>query len=104
MLNDVDFPFYGTVSSTGSWSMHGAGGIIGLYSFVNSGNFTFVPPLHPSPNALIDPAAGTRAIQVQKDFTNNGLLTGNVSAIISTDGSSLISQNGSSLISQDGAV
>lgn len=102
MLNDVDFPFFGTVSSTGSWTMHGAGGIAGLYSFVNAGNFTFVPPLRSAPAPLVNPAAGARVVQVQTDFTNTGLLTGNMTAIISGDGSSLIGNDGASLIGNDG--
>ena len=101
MLNDADFPFYGTVSNTGSWTVHGAGGLVGLYSFVNAGNFNWTVPVHIAPNAANDPAAGLRILQAAS-VTGNGVLTGGLTALVGNDGSSLIGNDGATLVSAGG--
>ena len=74
---------------------------MGLYSFVNAGNFNWTVPVHIAPNASIDPAAALRILQAAS-VTGNGVLTGTLTALIGNDGSSLIGNDGATLISHDG--
>jgi DNA-binding beta-propeller fold protein YncE len=102
MINDSDFLFNGTVSNSGTWKMHGRGGITGLENFFNKGISEFQMPLIRLVTTGPDLAPDDRVVSTASFENTGSVLASGIPGLISHDGGSLISHDGGSLISHDG--
>jgi hypothetical protein len=90
------------IENRGTMKIRGNAGLVGAQSITNKGVIDFGIPIGPARNAAADPAAAVRQIQANS-ITNAGVITGNVSSYISTDGASFVASDGASFISSDSA-
>ena len=107
MFNASDIQFTpntqgaGGLYNHGICNVHGAGGIRGLDVYSNTGTLNWQTPISGPLNAAVDPAAGIRMIDARSAL-NSGLITGNVSLLLSSDGAGVVSHDGGTVISNDG--
>jgi DNA-binding beta-propeller fold protein YncE len=104
--NESDVVFSGTlfkgITNYGKVVFRGSGGVHGVQTMENNGTIDWQTPSGINSLAQLDPAAVIRQIQASS-ITNAGLITGNISAFVASDGASFISSDGASLIGHDGA-
>jgi hypothetical protein len=93
----------GSVYNHGKMNLHGAAGVRGMNVFQNTATVNFQQPLGPPPNVATDPLALARGIFAQAP-SNSGLITGNVSLLLTQDGAGLIGDSGATLIGDSGAT
>ncbi len=104
--NESDVVFSGTlfkgITNYGKVVFRGSGGVHGVQTMENNGTIDWQTPSGINSLAQLDPAAVIRQIQANS-ITNVGLITGNISALVASDGASFISSDSASLIGHDGA-
>ena len=91
----------GSVYNHGTINLHGAAGVRGMNVFQNTATVNFQQPLGPPPNVGTDPLALARGIFAQAP-ANSGLITGNVSLLLTQDGAGIVSHDGGTVVSNDG--
>jgi DNA-binding beta-propeller fold protein YncE len=93
--------FRGNIIVQGTCNLHGSGGIVGTDQFVNLGTVNWQKPLAPPLNAGTDPLALVRMIAANSP-QNSGLISGNVSLLLTQDGAGIVSHDGGTVVSNDG--
>jgi hypothetical protein len=107
MFNASDIQFTpntqgaGGLYNHGICNVHGAGGVRGLDVYSNTGTLNWQTPITGPLNAAVDPAAGIRMIDAHSP-SNSGLITGNISFLLTSDGAGVVSHDGGTVISNDG--
>jgi hypothetical protein len=91
----------GSVYNHGTMNLHGAAGVRGMNVFQNTATLNFQTPLGPPPNVGTDPLALARGIYAQAP-SNSGLITGNVTFLLTQDGAGIVSHDGATVVSNDG--
>jgi len=107
MINDVDFLFTGTVSNSGTWLMHGRGGLVGLLFFANTGASEFemplIPPAAAGPSLALDGRIISTAALDDSGIIHASLITQDGGSLVSHDGGTLVSHDGGTVITENGA-
>jgi hypothetical protein len=103
LLNPADINFGGKLfnQAGATINVHGSGGLRGADDFANNGTLNWLTPIAPPPTAALDPAAAIRLIAATS-VSNSGLITGNPSLLIGSDGAGIVSHDGGTVISNDG--
>jgi hypothetical protein len=107
MFNASDIQFTANTQGAGGLynhgicNVHGAGGIRGLDVYSNTGTLNWQTPISGPLNAAVDPAAGIRMIDANSP-ANSGVITGNISSLLTSDGAGVVSHDGGTVISNDG--